>query len=91
MATREMGQDEMQGMMREMMENLFTNMMPEMMLKGMMPHCIEMMMPAVDKGRRAELVLGMIGKLVEQGASGMSEDEKANLVAKVIERVQSTG
>lgn len=59
--------------------------MPEMMLKNMMPHCIEMMMPAIAKDKRAELVSGMVGTLVEQASSGMSDEEKRSLKAKVVE------
>lgn len=65
------------------------SMMPEMMLKGMMPHCIKMMMPAISKDKRADLVSDMIGTLMEQGSSGMSADEKAAFVAKVAETIKA--
>lgn len=77
------------GGMKEMMSKMKQGgeeheaMMPEMMLKGMMPHCIKMMMPSISKDKRTDLVLGMISTLMEQASDGMSDDEKAALRAKV--------
>lgn len=61
--------------------------MPQMMLKCMMPHFIKMMMPAISKDTRADIVLGMIGALMEQASSGISVEEKAALKAKVFEAI----
>ncbi len=47
--------------------------MPEMMLKTMMPHCIGMMLPAVDPNRRGEVAAAVLLALVEKGAIGMSD------------------
>ena len=83
------------GGMKEMMAKMMQggeeqdSMMPEMMLKGMMPHCIKMMMPAVAKGKRADLVSGMVSTLVEQASSGMSDEEKVALKAKIVETINA--
>ena len=90
-----MGSKEGPGGMKEMMGKMMQgggeqdSMMPEMMLKGMMPHCIKMMMPAVAQGKRADLVSGLIGTLVEQASSGMSDEEKAALKARVAETISA--
>ena len=79
------------GGMKEMMAKMMQggegpeSMMPEMMLKGMMPHCIKMMMPAISKDKRADLVSGMISTLMEQASNDMSDEEKASFTAKVTE------
>jgi len=90
-----MSAKEGEGGMKEMMAKMMhggeeqESMMPEMMLKGMMPHCIKMMMPAVSKDKRADLVSGMIDTLMEQASSGMSDEEKATFVAKVLETINT--
>ncbi len=90
-----MGAKDGPGGMKDMMAKMMqggegqNSMMPEMMLKGMMPHCIKMMMPAISKGKRAELVSGMINTLVEEASSGMSDHEKATLRAKVAETLEA--
>ena len=82
------------GGMKEMMAKMLQageekeSMMPEMMLKGMMPHCIKMMMPAIAKDKRADLVTNLVSALMEQATSGMSGEEKAAFVAKTIETVK---
>jgi hypothetical protein len=50
--------DGMQNMMAKMMQGgeKQESMMPEMMLKGMMPHCIKMMIPTIAKDKRADIV-----------------------------------
>lgn len=53
----------------------------------MMPHCIKMMMPAISKDRRAELASKLVGTVVEQASSGMSGQEKASFVSKIVESV----
>ena len=63
--------------------------MPEMMLKGMMPHCIKMMMPAIANDKRADLVTNIVSALMEQATSGMSGEEKAAFVAKTVETVKA--
>jgi hypothetical protein len=65
------------------------SMMPEMMLKGMMPHCIKMMMPAIGKDKRAELVSSIVSTLKEQATRGMSGEEQAAFVAKIVESVKA--
>jgi hypothetical protein len=63
-------------------------MMPRMMTH-MMPHCMHMMLPGVPKEDRVDFVLNMITTLMEQGSAGMSEEEKSEFVAKILERVTS--
>jgi hypothetical protein len=64
-------------------------MMPEMMLKGMMPHCIKMMMPAIAKDKRADLVSSTVSALKKQATSGMSDEEQAAFVAKIVESAKA--
>jgi hypothetical protein len=61
-------------------------MMPHMMTQ-MMPHCMNIMVPGIPKDERVEFILNMITSLMEQGTAGMSEEEKNEFVAKVMERV----
>jgi hypothetical protein len=55
----------------------------------MMPHCLNMMLPGVPREERVDFVLNMITTLMEQGSAGMSEEEKSEFVAKILERVTS--
>jgi hypothetical protein len=63
-------------------------MMPQMMME-MMPHCIKMMLPDVPIEKRIDFVLTMVTTLMEQGCIGMSNEEKTDFVAKVIEKVKN--
>lgn len=63
-------------------------MMPQMMPE-MMPYCLGMMLPNMPKEKRIDFVLKMVTTLVEQGCVGMSNEEKADFVAKVVEKVQT--
>lgn len=47
--------------------------MPEMMLKQMMPHCIGMMLPAIDPDKRGDVAAAIVSALTEKGTAGMSE------------------
>jgi hypothetical protein len=81
----------MMGMMSQMMsggQGKGTPMMPRMMTQ-MMPHCLNMMLPGVPREERVDFVLNMITTLMEQGSVGMSEEEKSEFVAKILERVTS--
>jgi hypothetical protein len=49
--------------------------MPEMMLKQMMPHCIGMMLPAIDPDKRGEVAAAIVSALAEKGTAGMSETQ----------------
>ncbi len=62
--------------------------MPQMMMH-MMPHCLQMMLPRVAKERRKEFVLHMVATLMEQGCADMSEEEKQDFVAQVMEKVHT--
>ena len=83
------------GGMKEMMAKMMKGgeaqeaMMPEMMLKGMMPHCIKMMMPNISKDKRTALASGLISTLVEQATSGMSDKDKAAFVSKVAKTINA--
>jgi hypothetical protein len=90
-----MSAKEGEGGMKEMMAKMMhggeeqESTMPEMMLKGMMPHCIKMMMPAISKDKRTDLVSGIVRILMEQASSGMSDEEKATFVGKVVETIKT--
>jgi len=79
----------MMGMMSPMMgggEGMEKPMMPHMMTQ-MMPQCLNMMLPSVPKEERSDFVLKMVTTLVERGTVGMSDEEKKDLVAKIVEKV----
>ena len=80
----------MMGMMSQMMRGGQGGGMPMMMphmMTHMMPHCLNMMLPSVPKEERVDFVLNMVTSLMEQGSAGMSDEEKNEFVAKVLERV----
>lgn len=52
-----------------------TPQMPEMMLKSMMPHCIGMMLPAIDPDKRGEVAAAIVSAIVEKGSAGMSDEQ----------------
>ena len=60
--------------------------MPEMMLKTMMPHCIGMMLPAIDSDKRGEVAAAILSAIVEKGSIGMS-DEQTRSFLKALEEV----
>ncbi len=49
--------------------------MPEMMLKTMMPHCIGMMLPAIDPDKRGGVAAAILSAIVEKGSAGMSQQQ----------------
>jgi len=80
----------MMEMMSQMMgggEGTGMPMMPQMMTQ-MMPQCLNMMLPSLPKEERIEFVLNMVTTLMEQGSVGMSDEEKKDFVAKVVEKVK---
>jgi hypothetical protein len=75
--------------MPRMMEGLtMDNMMPHMM-KEMMPLCLWELLPKMPNEMRVNFILNMTGILAEQGSIEMSEAEKEDLVAKIIEKVKA--
>ena len=84
------GMGDMMQMMSKMMERckqMGVQMMPEMMME-MMPKCQGMMFPNMPKEKRIDFTLKMVATLKEQGYVGMSEEEKKEFLAKVIEKVK---
>ena len=76
------GADDGPGMMHEMMAQKMKggseqqmSQMPEMMLKMMMPHCIGMMLPAIDADKRGEVAAAILSAIVEKGSVGMSDEQ----------------
>jgi hypothetical protein len=72
------GSGEMQDMMSKMMQGgpeQHMAQMPEMMLKMMMPHCIGMMLPAIDPDQRGEAAAAIVSAIVEKGTAGMSDEQ----------------
>jgi len=85
------GEGGMMGMMSKVMgsdKEMEMPMMPQMMTE-MMPQCLKMMLPRIPKEKRIDFVLKMITTLMEQGCVGMSEEEKEDFVAKVVEEVKA--
>ena len=62
--------------------------MPQMMMH-MMPHCLEMMLPQVAKDQRKEFTLQMVATLMEHCCGDMSEEEKQDFMAQVMEKVHA--
>ena len=90
-----MSDKEGEGSMEEMMSKMMhggeekESAMPEMMLKGMMPHCIKMMMPNISKDKRADLVSGLVNTIVKQATNGMSDEEKTTFVEKIVDTIKT--
>jgi hypothetical protein len=75
-------------LMPTMMEGLtMDNMMPSMM-KEMMPDCLWHLLPKMPNKMRVEFISNMTGILAQQGSIEMSEKEKEDLVAKIIEKAK---
>jgi len=62
--------------------------MPQMMPE-MMPCCLGMVLPGMPKEKRVGFALKMVAGLVEQGSAGMSNEEKADFVTKIVEKVKT--
>jgi hypothetical protein len=60
--------------------------MPEMMLKMMMPHCIGMMLPAIDMDKRGDVAAAILSAIVEKGSVGMSDEQRQSF-RKALEEV----
>ncbi len=68
----------MQGKMSKMINGgpeQHMSQLPEMMLKSMMPHCIGMMLPAIDPDKRGEVSADILSAIVEKGSAGMSDQQ----------------
>ena len=77
------GPAKMQEMMSKMMQGgpeQHTAQMPEMMLKTMMPHCIGMMLPAIDQDKRGEVAKTILKAVVEKGPVGMSDEQRQSFL-----------
>ena len=61
-------------------------MMPNMMTE-MMPHCLNIMLPGMPKEDRIDFVLNMVAILKEQGSAGMSDEERQDFIARVVEKI----
>lgn len=63
-------------------------MMPHMMSE-MMPHCLGAMLPNMPKESRTDFILKLIDVEMKTGSAGLTEDEKRNFVARVLEKVKA--
>lgn len=59
------------------------------MTMEMIPQCLKMILPNMLKEKRIDFVLKMVTTLIEQSCVGMSEGEKKDFVAKVVENVKA--
>ncbi len=91
----DMTAEDKQKMMGEMMPKMMGGgqgtempMMPQMMM-GMMPQCLKIMLPNMPKEKRIDFVLEIVATLMEHGCAAMSNKEKGDLVAKIIEKVNA--
>lgn len=53
-----------------------------MMMMEIMPHKLEMILPAIPEEQRSEFVLRMLSILMDKGCAGMSKKEKEELFNK---------
>ena len=87
-----MGGDEGKGgMMDKMMgggQGAEMPMMPQMMM-GMMPQCLKIMLPNMPKEKRIDFVLEIVTTLMEHSCADISDEEKEDRVAKMIEKVNA--
>lgn len=84
------GEGGMMRMMSKMMEGgkgMEMSMRLQMLME-MMPQCSRILLRNVPIEKRIEFVLNMDATLVGQGSVGMSEKEKKDFVAKVVEKVR---
>ena len=91
------GADDGPGRMHEQMSKMMQGgteqhmpQMPEMMLKTMMPHCIGMMLPAIDPDKRGESAVAILSALVEKGSAGMSDGQKQAFLSALHEVLRSS-
>ncbi len=86
-----MSKGEKEEMMGKTMEKFFPGMTAEdkQKMMGMMPQCLKVMLPNMPKEKRVDFVLEMVTTLVEHGCTGMSDNEKEDFVAKLIEKVNT--
>jgi hypothetical protein len=70
---------EMEGMMSKMMGSGSTEMMMEMM-----PECLGMMLNKMPQEKRAEVVKKLFSVLLDKGCTGMTEEDKKDLVNKIM-------
>ncbi len=84
------GEDE-GGMMSKMMGGDQGTGMPMIlqMMMSMMPQCLKIMLPNMPKEKRIDFVLEIVATLMEHGCADMSNKEKADLVAKITEKVNA--
>jgi hypothetical protein len=89
--------------MPKMMEGVnMMEMMPKMMMAMMgggkhesgmpgmmMPHCLGAMLPNMPKESRTDFILKLIDVEMKTGSAGLTEDEKKNFVARVLEKVKA--
>ena len=83
------GPGKMQSMMANMKEGGpegHASQMPEMMLKTMMPHCIEMMLPKIAPDKRGEAAAVVLSAIIAKGSDGMSDEQKRGFL-KTLESV----
>ncbi len=62
--------------------------MPQIMA-GLMPKCLETVLPKLSKEDRVEFALLMISILVEKGSVRMSEEEREEFVLQLVEQIKS--
>lgn len=77
------GPGKMQDMMSEKMQGgpgQHMAQMPEMMLKTMMPHCIGMMLPAIEVEKRGDVAAAILSAIVDKGSAGMSDEQKQSFL-----------
>jgi hypothetical protein len=78
------GKGDMMGMMSKMMQGD----KPEIMME-IMSQCLGMMFQNMQRKDRIAFTLKMVSALMEQTYVGMSEEEKKDFVAKVVEKVKT--
>ena len=83
------GEAGMEGMMAQMKSACGGEGGMSAMMTEMMPKCLGMMLSKMSEEKRVEFALKMVTTLVVQGCAGMSEEEKEDFVAKVLDKVRA--
>lgn len=76
--------------MDTMMKDMMSKMMGQMDMTEMYPKCTKMMATKLPKEKRLEMIPKIVKSLVENGSADMNEQEKQQMIEKIIELIKDT-
>lgn len=56
----------------------------------MMPHCMGMMLPAIEPNKRGEIAAALLSTIVDKGAVGMSDEQKRSFLSALDEVLKTS-